>query len=421
LAKGLPSNKAKYEGYQVFRITPETEEQLAVLREWGNDPHFDFWEETDKLGRHATVMVPPKQLGKLQSTLAKFSIQAHVVNENVQRSVDAERAEIEQITKTSGKRFEYNTFNRYESIIDELEEMKRRCPEGFTCETYDIGMSTEDRALRVFKISAIGGGQRQGVWMDSLIHAREWIAGSTVLKIMDNFLSNYGTDRDTTYMLDTYDWYFLPVMNPDGYINSWDEFRLWRKNMRPPHPDDWINQCYGVDLNRNYDIYWMNDGTTDIPCLDNYGGPGPASEPETVAVQAEAMRLGNDLIAWVSVHSFSYLWLTPWGNTDDDWECDIPADYEDMMNVTRATAVATGRTHGSGPWEYGSCCTVLYAASGSTMDYVKARAGVKYTFTPELRGDNFIISPAEVHPSFEEIWNGVKAMVYQIEAVEGSK
>ena len=35
------------------------------------------------------------------------------------------------------------------------------------------------------QISKEGEG-RKAIWLDSLIHAREWIAGATVLKIMDN-------------------------------------------------------------------------------------------------------------------------------------------------------------------------------------------------------------------------------------------
>merc|ERR1712140_165821 len=127
-------------------------------------------------------------------------------------------------------------------------------------------------------------------------------------------------------LLDTYDWYFLPVMNPDGYEYSWEASRYWRKNLQPGF------LCDGVDLNRNYDASWMTDGTSDFECVDTYGGPSAASEPETIAVQAEAMRLGNDLIAWVSVHSFSSLWLTPWGNTlDGFFECNIPEDYADVV------------------------------------------------------------------------------------------
>ena len=50
------------------------------------------------------------------------------------------------------------------------------------------------------------------------------------------------------------------------------------------------------------------------------------------------------------------------------------------------------------------------------MDYVKESAGVKYTFTPELRGTDFVISPTQIDPSFREVWNGIKAMVTSIEA-----
>ena len=34
-------------------------------------------------------------------------------------------------------------------------------------------------------------------------------------------LKNYGSDSQATNLLDNYDWYFVPVMNPDGYVYSW--------------------------------------------------------------------------------------------------------------------------------------------------------------------------------------------------------
>ena len=48
--------------------------------------------------------------------------------------------------------------------------------------------------------------------------------------------------------------------------------------------------------------------------------------------------------------------------------------------------------------------------SGSSLDYVKDVAGVKYSFGLELRGDGFIIDSTEIHPSFVEVWNGLVAM-----------
>ena len=37
--------------------------------------------------------------------------------------------------------------------------------------------------------------------------------------------------------------------------------------------------------------------------------------------------------------------------------------------------------------------------TGGTDDWLKAEAGIKYVFTPELRGPGFIISPDEIQVS----------------------
>ena len=122
---------------------------------------------------------------------------------------------------------------------------------------------------------------RQAFWMDSQIHAREWLAVATNLKIADHvrrghistivfrfllrwnsitrfilvflqLISNYGTDTEATMMMDDGDWYFLFVHNPDGYVYSHTSERFWRKNRG-------INagtSCVGVDLNRNFEEKW---------------------------------------------------------------------------------------------------------------------------------------------------------------------
>lgn len=46
---------------------------------------------------------------------------------------------------------------------------------------------------------------------------------------------------------------------------------------------------------------------------------------------------------------------------------------------------------------------------------MKAKAGVKWCYTPELRGPGFNPDKANIIPSFQEYWNGVKAMVKAIE------
>lgn len=59
------------------------------------------------------------------------------------------------------------------------------------------------------------------------IHAREWVGPATVLYLIDFLTQNVPSgDEDLT---DNLDWYFLPVVNPDGYEYTWTNDRLWRR------------------------------------------------------------------------------------------------------------------------------------------------------------------------------------------------
>lgn len=48
-------------------------------------------------------------------------------------------------------------------------------------------------------------------------------------------------------LLDNVDWHIVPVLNPDGYVYTFTEDRLWRKS-RSLHNG---GNCPGVDLNRS--------------------------------------------------------------------------------------------------------------------------------------------------------------------------
>ena len=62
----------------------------------------------------------------------------------------------------------------------------------------------------------------------------------------------------------------------------------------------------------------------------------------------------------------------------------------------------------------------LDAASGGTSDYAYAQSGVKYSYTPELRGPGFDAPPENIEPGWREYWAGVVAMIAEIEAIEGN-
>ena len=64
------------------------------------------------------------------------------------------------------------------------------------------------------------------------------------------------------------DWYFAPLLNPDGYEFSHTDDRMWRKNRSPPPSG---SRCYGTDLNRNWDVIGFGAGATSSnPCAETY-------------------------------------------------------------------------------------------------------------------------------------------------------
>jgi len=82
--------------------------------------------------------------------------------------------------------------------------------------------------------------------------------------------------------------------------------------------------------------------------------------------------------------------------------------------VADAAANAVQATYNS-VWRRGNACETIYPTSGTTDAYAKGVAGIKYTFTLELRGNDFIINSSEIIPSFNEVWNGVVAAVDAIQ------
>ena len=40
--------------------------------------------------------------------------------------------------------------------------------------------------------------------------------------IFKQITSEYGIDPEITSLVDQYDWKFIPIGNPDGYVYTWD-------------------------------------------------------------------------------------------------------------------------------------------------------------------------------------------------------
>jgi carboxypeptidase T len=175
------------------------------------------------------------------------------------------------------------------------------------------------------------GEPKPKLFVNSAIHAREYVTAPLMLAFATQLLTGYGKDPEATWILDHHEVHLLLHTNPDGRKKA-ESGLLWRKN---------TNQAYcgansndrGADLNRNFSYSWNithGGGSSGNECDETYRGPSAASEPETQAVESYVRSLWTDRRGpgqndaapadtsgiHLDMHSYGRLVLWPWGFTN---------------------------------------------------------------------------------------------------------
>ena len=157
------------------------------------------------------------------------------------------------------------------------------------------------------KVCKGGCGKKPAVWIDSGIHAREWITPAVNTWMLNELVEN---EDDHPDLLDKLDWYFLPLYNPDGYFRSRESDRLWRKTTSSYQG----LKCQGTDLNRNFGFQWGDEGSSsNNSCSEIYRGPTPFSEVENRNVANFLTSHKKQIKFFMSLHAFSQMILIPYG------------------------------------------------------------------------------------------------------------
>ncbi len=139
-------------------------------------------------------------------------------------------------------------------------------------------------------------------------HAEEVLGLEICLELVKRLLDFYGKDEKITNFVNNNEIYIIPCLNPDGHNLVTDGIcEVWRKNKKDNNKNGIFDyHCGkegrgdGVDLNRNYDYFWENAGSS-IDTSEYYRGPYPFSEPETQSIR-DLFERENFVIA-VSYHS----------------------------------------------------------------------------------------------------------------------
>lgn len=395
--------KRSFQGYTVLRVTPSTDEQVQFLRslEANHDRDLDFWSHPRQVNHPVDIMVAPQKKESFVQTLEEKNIPKDVMMSNVGTALKEESLMQSDIPMDRAPKSFFSAYQRLGSIYSYLDELAEKYPR--LVSTRSIGKSSQGRDLKIVKISS-GGKDKPIFWLDGGIHAREWVSPATVTYITGQLVEGYGSNAAIKELVDAYDFYILPVHNPDGYEYTHTNNRMWRKTLSPTNS---LWGCRGTDPNRNWGYKWRTGGSSTDPCSDTYAGPSAFSEPETKAVSDYILSLGGRVKIFVTVHSYSQLWLMPWG-----WTSNLPDDYDDMKEAADVAVAALTKVYGT-EYEVGSSTNVLYVASGGSDDWAKGGAGIKYTYTVELRDTGkygFLLPANQIIPTGIETLEGIKAL-----------
>ena len=90
-----------------------------------------------------------------------------------------------------------------------------------------------------------------------------------------------------------------------------------------------------------------------------------------------------------------------------------PADYGELLRVAEAGAQALQGASGQ-RYRVGQASQLLYPAAGGSDDWAKAGAGIKYSYTFELRDTGrygFLVPPQQIEGTCREIVAAVTTMI----------
>lgn len=279
----------------------------------------------------------------------------------------------------------YAGYFTYDEMLSILDSMQSLYP-GLISIKEPIGSFTtiEGRPIYWVRISNSPGIEQPSkpqMLCTSVHHAREPGSLSSNIFYMWYLLEHYSTNPQIKAIIDNTELYFIPCVNPDGYLRNIASDPLgggmWRKNMR-----DNLDGTFGVDLNRNYGYFWGYDdiGSSPAPLSDTYRGAYGFSEPETQAVKWFTEQHNFKLN--LNYHTYNNDLIYPWGYIASFLTTDSALFFSYGSFITEHNA-----------YRYGTCDqTLSYITNGDSDDWMYGDLTTKnkiYAFTPEIGANEF--------------------------------
>ncbi len=289
-------------------------------------------------------------------------------------------------------------FLTYPEIVNMLDSMQRRYPNLITVKK-SIGNTLENNPVYVVKISdhpTKNEPQEKQVLYDAMHHAREPQAMMQLMYFMWYIMDRYEhNDPIAKYILNNRELYFVPIVNPDGYLYNQsiapNGSGMWRKNRSFN-----LDGSRGVDLNRNYSYDWGYDdiGSSSFGSSNTFRGPTAFSEPETQNMRnfVNSKKFKTNL----SYHTYGGYLIYPFGARENYYTPDSNMFRMYADSLTKDNNYSSGTVFE----------TLSYFANGGSCDWMYGdTAHTKiFSFTPEVgfADDGFWPAPSRIIPLSEE-------------------
>ncbi|XP_049545589.1 zinc carboxypeptidase-like [Anopheles darlingi] len=382
----VQAEPARYDNYRVYKVSIERVDQLELLQLIEQRPDgYTFLSDPVHLNTAVKLVVPPHKMAEFEELTERFELKATLAFDNLQ-------AVIEQQMKGRRETFGWTAYHPLEDIYAWLDTLIAEYPGIVT--PIVAGETYEGRQIRGVKVSYKAG--NPAIFTEGTIHAREWISAATVTFVLNELLTSQ--NAEVRNIAENYDWYVVPVANPDGYVYTHTTTRLWRKTRSQQNV-----LCFGVDPNRNWDFKFNQGGTSVIPCADTFSGPSPFSEIETRTLSAYISTIPN-LSTYLDFHSSGQLLMVPYGHTTEPLD-----NYNELMDIGRKAIAKLRERHGS-VYQVGNIAEIIYVASGSSLDWVKGTLQTPLTFAYELRDTGeygFLLPPDQIIATAEETLDSI--------------
>jgi murein tripeptide amidase MpaA len=146
---------------------------------------------------------------------------------------------------------QFDRYYRYDDLTRILKGYAEEHPGLVRIES--IGKSYEERDIWVVTVTSFATGEDKGkpaLWVDGNIHAAELSGSTACLYLIEQLVTQYGTDPEITRCLDTRAFYICPRVNPDGA--EWvlaDKPKLIRSSTRPyPYDEEPLGGLVTEDI-----------------------------------------------------------------------------------------------------------------------------------------------------------------------------